>query len=99
MLYSHTDGAFVAFNILLLPEIVVGLMESAGLGVPFEALVFASTLAALLGVYHALMHLVAQPADICSRRCELSDPVQHSSHPQALPRGKPYHSVAQEQGC
>ncbi|EIW57747.1 uncharacterized protein TRAVEDRAFT_72747 [Trametes versicolor FP-101664 SS1] len=44
-----------AFNILLLPEIVVGLMESAGLGVPFEALVFASTLAALLGAANSLI--------------------------------------------
>ncbi|KAI0833688.1 hypothetical protein BC628DRAFT_42121 [Trametes gibbosa] len=43
------------FNILLLPELIVGLMESSGLGVPFEAQVFASTLAALLGAANALI--------------------------------------------
>ncbi|KAH9847545.1 hypothetical protein C2E23DRAFT_496658 [Lenzites betulinus] len=44
-----------AFNILLLPEVVVGLMQSSGLSVPFEAQVFASTLAALLGAVNALI--------------------------------------------
>ncbi|KAI0636228.1 hypothetical protein C8Q77DRAFT_1053158 [Trametes polyzona] len=44
-----------AFNILLLPALVVGLMESSGLSVPFEALVFASTLASLLGVANSLI--------------------------------------------
>ncbi|KAL7279343.1 hypothetical protein ACG7TL_007184 [Trametes sanguinea] len=44
-----------AFNILLLPEIVVGLMESSGLTVPFEALVFASTAGSLLGLANALI--------------------------------------------
>ncbi|KAI9066349.1 hypothetical protein FKP32DRAFT_1610214 [Trametes sanguinea] len=46
---------FTAFNILLLPEIVVGLMESSGLAVPFEALVFASTAGSLLGLANALI--------------------------------------------
>ncbi|KAJ8496606.1 hypothetical protein ONZ51_g997 [Trametes cubensis] len=44
-----------AFNILLLPEIVVGLMESSGLKVPFGALVFASTTGSLLGLANALI--------------------------------------------
>ncbi|KAI0366283.1 hypothetical protein BV20DRAFT_658308 [Pilatotrama ljubarskyi] len=44
-----------AFNILLLPEIVVGLMQSSGLDVPFEVLVFASTLASLLGTANSLI--------------------------------------------
>ncbi|KAI8982703.1 hypothetical protein BD414DRAFT_81771 [Trametes punicea] len=44
-----------AFNILLLPEIVVGLMESSGISVPFEALVFASTAASVLGLANALI--------------------------------------------
>ncbi|KAI0349720.1 hypothetical protein OH77DRAFT_1168923 [Trametes cingulata] len=44
-----------AFNILLLPEIVVGLMQSSGFDVPFEVLVFASTLASLLGTANSLI--------------------------------------------
>ncbi|CDO76994.1 hypothetical protein BN946_scf184298.g21 [Trametes cinnabarina] len=44
-----------AFNILLLPEIIVGLMESSGMNVPFEALVFASTAGSLLGLANALI--------------------------------------------
>ncbi|KAI0648922.1 hypothetical protein C8Q79DRAFT_482415 [Trametes meyenii] len=44
-----------AFNILLLPAIIVNLMESSGLGVPFEAQVFAQCLGALLGLANALI--------------------------------------------
>ncbi|KAI0714430.1 hypothetical protein C8T65DRAFT_738680 [Cerioporus squamosus] len=44
-----------AYNILLLPEIIVSLTESSGINVPFQANVFASATASLLGTANALI--------------------------------------------
>lgn len=41
----------LAYNILLLPEIIVSLTQSSGIQVPFGAGVFADTASALLGKY------------------------------------------------
>ncbi|EJF64498.1 hypothetical protein DICSQDRAFT_79975 [Dichomitus squalens LYAD-421 SS1] len=45
----------LAYNILLLPEIIVSLTRSSGITVPFPASVFAMTSAALLGTANALI--------------------------------------------
>ncbi|KAI1797431.1 hypothetical protein LXA43DRAFT_1089296 [Ganoderma leucocontextum] len=44
-----------AYNILLLPEIIVGLARASGIDVPFPASVFAAATAALLGTANVLI--------------------------------------------
>ena len=45
----------VAYNILLLPEIIVSLSKASSIDVPFAASVFASSTAALLGEWFVIV--------------------------------------------
>ncbi|KAH9945193.1 uncharacterized protein BXZ73DRAFT_96183 [Epithele typhae] len=44
-----------AYNILLLPEIIVMLTQASSINVPFEALVFSGTMASMLGLANSLI--------------------------------------------